>query len=570
MNPAAISLLACPVLLAVLLSGLAWPLLARRTLAPADKIVATAALSLLGVYLFSGFVYVARLPLSVHGLLPVLAVGGMAARWSEFRATWRDSAVREIGLGQAMVTGWCTGLLALVVTYSGGGWTGDWFEHWERVRFFLERGPPDTQFLGYATLTARPPLANLVTAANLALTRADFAHYQLVSTLLASLAFAPAALLARRFGGTRAIPRLALLFMVNPLFVQNATFAWTKLPAAFFLLAALVFLLHAWENERPILPALLFSACLGAAILTHYSAGPVALVFAAAWLARSRTRRSEPAWWTATATAAALGIVILVTWFGWALATYGLARTLLSNTSVQTAEASFIGQIWRVVLNLRDTLVPHFLRPIDSTLIAQASPWGWWRDWWFQACQVNLPLAAGSVAWLGIGAAVLPAWRSTGRSRRTGWLAAVVVTVLVGVAVHGARDTWGLTHICLQPVVLLGIAFLAGRWETLPRPWQAALAAGAAFDLLAGITFHFAVQNLVFERWVGPAAFGGWQTNNSESAVMNMAAKLHHHLQFFSDAVPLPPVVIAAALLALLFCASARAAWRHANPTAAR
>src|SRR5262249_59914048 len=62
-------------------------------------------------------------------------------------------------------------------------------------------------------------------------------HYQLAMTFFSSLTFLPAALLARRFGGCRgAVTALALLFMVNPMFLENATFAWTKLPAAFFVL----------------------------------------------------------------------------------------------------------------------------------------------------------------------------------------------------------------------------------------------------------------------------------------------------------------------------------------------
>ena len=89
--------------------------------------------------------------------------------------------------------------LWLVASYSGGGWTSDWFEHWERTQFFLDRWPLDTKFLGFGALPARPPLANLVTGALLAVTRQDFAHYQFFTTLLNSLAFLPAALLARRF-----------------------------------------------------------------------------------------------------------------------------------------------------------------------------------------------------------------------------------------------------------------------------------------------------------------------------------------------------------------------------------
>ncbi len=543
----------------VMVTGLAWPLVARRTLDPAEKIVATVAGSLLGIFLLGWAGFVAPWPVAIHWILPLVAGGGLAARHREIVATWHDPAARGLVLGQLIVSAWCLGWLALVTTYSGGGWAADWYEHWERTQFFLTRGPLNAVFIDHAGLTARPPLANVVTAVLLSLTHADFAHFQLFSCLLASLAFAPAALLARRFGGTAAIPVAALLFMLNPLLVQNATFAWTKLPTAFFLLSALWFFLRAWESDRPLGPALLFSACLAAAILTHYSAGPYAVVLAVAWLIRSWVRRAERPWWRATAAAAAGGVTLLATWFGWALAQYGLGGTLLANTTVQAADTSAGGQFLRIALNLRDTLVPHFLRPLDPSLITQTSPWGWWRDWFFQSYQVNLIFAFGSVAWVGLGVAVGRIWSVTPRPRRLGWTTAVAATALLGIAVHGARDTWGLAHICLQPLVLLGLAFLAGQVRSLPRPWRRALAVGAACDLAFGIMLHFGVQNLAFDRWFMPdrSPDAIFATYNS-IAYMNIAAKVQHQLAFFSDRMALPPPVIGCGLAALLAVALRR------------
>ena len=546
-------------LFGVMAAGLAWPLVARRALDPAEKIVATVALSLLAVFLFAWLGFIARLPVVLHWALPLLALGGLAARRAETAATWRDPAARALLLGQLIVTAWCLGWLALVVTYSGGGWAADWYEHWERTRHFLERGPPDAVFIDHAGVTARPPLANVVIAALLSLTRADFAHYQLVSTLLATTAFAPAALLARRFGGPAAIPVAAVLFMLNPLFVQNATFAWTKLPAAFFVLTALWFFLRTARADRPLEPALLFGASLAAAILTHYSAGPYAIVFATAWLAGSWFRCFDPAWWRATAAAGALGALLLATWFGWAFAVFGTGTTLFANTSIQAAAASAGGQLLRVAVNLRDTLVPHFLRPHDAALITQTSPWGWGRDWLFQNYQVNLLLALGSTAWLVLAAVLWRAWSGPGHTVRLRWAAAVTAAVILGVAVHGARDTWGLAHICLQPVILLGLATLAGHARHLSPPWRRALVAGAAADLALGLILHFGVQNLAFDRWFTPGrSLDAIFATYNQIAFMNIAAKVQHQLVFFSDAIALPVPLVASGLAALL----ALAVWR--------
>lgn len=538
--------------------GVGWPLFARSKLDPAEKIAASVSGSLLISFLGAWAVYAFRAPLALHWLVPGAALAGLAGRWPEFRATWADTAARELVLGQCLVTVGCLALLALVTTYSGGGWTGDWFEHWERAKFFLERQPIDTVFIGHAAVTARPPLANVVTALFLSLTRADFAHYQMFSAVLATLAFLPAALLARRFGSARSIAILAVLLLANPLFVQNATFAWTKLPTAFFVLGAISFFLRLNDDGLSTIRTLLLSVCLAGGVLTHYSAAPYVVVLAFAWLVLGFRRRLDLRWWRTTIFAVSSGTALLATWFGWAIAHYGTKTTLAANTSVQAADTHLGGQLVRIALNIRDTLVPHFLRSVDSTLIVQNGPWVALRDGWFQLYQVNLVFAFGSVASCVIALLLVREWRDARRIVRLGWLAAIVGVIALGIGVHGARDTWGLAHICLQPLVLLGLAFLAARWPVVSPLGKIALLAGAALDIIFGIALHFAVQNLAFERWAGPSAFVDWQANNSDAAVMNYAAKLQHRLAFFGDVLRVPPALVVAGLLLLLVTALRR------------
>jgi hypothetical protein len=238
---------------------------------------------------------------------------------------------------------------------------------------------------------------------------------------------------------------------------------------------------------------------------------------------------------------------VLALWFAWAFHTYGPGGTLTANTTFQAAELTPLRQAARIVRNLRDTAVPHFLRPLDTHLIAQTSPWGSWRDWLFQNYQVNLAFAFGSLAWLVLGATLARAWREYPAGVRATWTVAVAATIFLGVAVHGARDTWGLTHICLQPVVLFGLAVLAARTPKLPTSWRLVLLAGAAIDLCLGLVLHFGVQNLAFDRWFTPgrdldAIFATY----SQVAFMNIAAKVHHQLGFFADVVALPLPAVAA------------------------
>ncbi|MBL9212504.1 MAG: hypothetical protein JNL92_18735 [Opitutaceae bacterium] len=562
-------------LFTLLLAGVGWPLAARLACTPAERLVAGVALSWFGVFLVAWVVYVAALPHVVFWLLPLAAVAGAAVGGRAWRDVWRDPAAREMIVAQGVVTAWSIGWLALVATYSGGAWVGDWFGHMQRTDFFLTRGPRDVLFNGFDALTSRPPLANVVFGAFLALTRSDFAHYQLSSTFLGSLAFLPAALLVRRFlPGTAAsnsdaarpaIRILVALFLVSPMFAQNATFAWTKLHAAFFTLASFHFLLRTSAPDFP-RAGILCAVTLGAALLTHYSAGPYALVFAVVWIARGAGRWREAAWWRETLVAAAAGFAVLATWFGWALAVYGPKGTFLTNSSVTDKAATAGAQVLAALLNVRDTLVPHFLREVNWAFFLQQSPWGWWRDWFFQLYQINFVFIFGSVAWL----VILVALRSAGAAApgriRAAWTAGLVTIAVLGVMVHGGRDGWGLAHICLQPLVLLGLVFLAARWETLAPGWRRLAIAGATADVALGILLQFGAQSFLLDQWFAPhrtpaETFASY----SPHALVNWRAKLHFRRPFFGDAYAAYDVVILALLALLLVLVLWRANRRHAR-----
>ncbi len=558
-------------LFALLSVGPGWWLAARLRATPAERLVASVALSWLALFLGGWAVYVAALPHGWFWVLPALAVAGLAAGWRPLRDLGRDPEARELLLAQALLTAWCVGWLALVASYSGGGWVGDWFGHWQRAEFFLQRGPVDIRFNGFDALTSRPPLANVVFGVGLALTRPDFAHYQLVLTFLGTLAFLPAALLTRRFASaadatqrTTAIRVLAVLFLVSPMFVQNATFAWTKLHAAFFTLAALHFLLRAGATDCP-RAGILFSVTLAGALLTHYSAGPYAVVFAVAWIARGAGRWRDAAWWKETAGAALAGFAVLATWFGWALTVYGPRGTFLTNTSVTDQAATRSEQLAAAFLNVRDTLVPHFLRAVDPALIAQSSPWGAWRDWFFQLYQVNLVFIFGSLGWIAVLVALIAAARSAAVRTRIAWGAAIVAVILLGVMVHAGRDTWGLAHICLQPFVLAGLALLAARWTTLTAAWRRLVIAGAAADLALGIALQFGAQSFLLDQWLAPGrSAADTFASYSQAAQSNWRAKLHFRHGFFGDAFAGYDVLVLVLLALLLALAVARTRIRPA------
>ena len=562
----------CLLLFVGLTFGVAWPLASRLMLDPAEKLGASAMLSLLATYVITFAIYVLRLPNAALGVLPLLAAVGFIAGWKQLCLTLRDADARGLFVGQLLVSGWCIGWLSFIANYSGGGWTADWFEHWQRSRFFLEHWPQDTKFLNLYPLPARPPLANLCVGAYLGLTGITFSKYQMVMSLLNSLAFLPAALLARRFAaqpsapataGRMAIAVITLLVLLNPSFLENATFAWTKLITACFVLSGLYFFLRA-RDAAPAPAALpLCAASLAAGLLAHYSAGPYIVLLAGAWFGLNRARLRSPAFWRQTGLAAAVGGLILATWFGWSLAVYGAHTTFLSNSSVTVKAAQTGNVLVKTLLNLRDTIVPHFLRPLNRDLIAQSSPWGYWRDWFFQLYQVNLFFIFGSVAWLVILRELARSWPLALPTPRRFWTWFAAGAIVLGVAVHGARDTWGLAHICLQSLMILGLGYLAARWATLSRGWRLALVAGLAIDFCLGIALQFGVESYAIDRWLTPGRTVTETINSYSSlATMNVYAKIYGKTEFLGDVLIIPAALVLALLAGILSLAVARATRR--------
>lgn len=541
-----------------------WPVVAGWSLRPTEKLVALLTLSIVVVFLVGWAGYVWSWPPLLLWVLPGLSLLGVTFKARSFFALLRDREVRAMLMGQALVTAWCLGWLALVVNYSGGGWASDWLEHWQRAEFFVHRGAPTTLFLDLYSLTARPPLANVVTAVWLQLSSNDFAHFQLLTTAFATLVYLPCSLLVDRFAlsrqassGVRAV--LVVLLMANPLFLQNATFSWTKLPTAVFVLTSLYFYLRSTDDDAPNGAATFAAIAAAAGILAHYSGLIYAAGLAVAWVGTSAVR-SRSSFWRETIFGALAGSALLATWFAWALATFGLRGTFYSNTSVTEIDRAPAQQLLRILLNLRDTLIPHFLRPLDSTLIAQRNAWGYWRDWCFQLYQVNLWFAFGTMAAAAILFTAAKSLKSPRSATRRFWLTYLPTIVVGGIAVHGARDHWGLTHICLQPLVLLGLTYLASQWHLFSETLKRWLIAGGICDFVLGVVLHFGIENTAFERWGSASArLPGWASGYSETFSLNLRTKLHFHLTFIGDRYSGEVLLMLALLSAILTLALVRA-----------
>jgi hypothetical protein len=545
--------------------GLSRPFMDRLRLGPAETLVAGVGLSLVMAWAIAWAVFVSGLSLGWYWLLPALGLAGLLAGRRGMGRLLADASSRDLILGQLAVSGWCLGWLAFVRVYSGGAWMGDWYEHWERAFFFLRRWPASGRlFIGLYELPARPPLANVLAAAFMRTTRVDYPHYQIVMAALCSLAYLPVGLLAGRFGGPRASRLAAVILMLNPLFMENATFPWTKLPAVFFILSGLYFFLRVRDREATSARAAILCALLfGGAILTHYSAGPYVVVIGIAWVAMGPAWGWSRAYLRMTAASVGAGACVLAPWFIWSVSHYGWTGTFLSNTSVTALEHVHGNHLVDMALNLRDTLVPPQIRRFKGPLLVQSSPWGRVRDQAFVCYQLNLLLALGCVAWL---ATCREAWRSAGaaaRHDRRFWIGSVTGFVLVSIAVFGDREHYGIGQICLQSVVLLGLGFLAARWEDLGRGWRIALVAGWLVDFCLGIALQFAAEDFAIDRWISPgSSLDAVARTYNPVAADNYTQKVNAHLGFLADVLPASSLTVLILLCLVFFWALIRAGRR--------
>lgn len=539
-----------------------------------EQFVVVVAMSLLAVFLTAFGLYLIGLPDGYRWAVTAGCVACIGFRYHEFLRMLAHPLVRAQVAGLCLVLAHSLLLQASIRNYNGLLWVGDWYEHFERTLFFIQRpDPPAARFLSFLsgpdagyTLTARPPFMNVLTAHVIAHGTPSFAAFQLVSTWLNALACLPVMAIAGRCAALfhvrpeRGVLAAAAAITLLPSFAENATFTWTKLLAAFYVLAAvlLVSRRHAIASPERLVLAGTF---LGAGVAVHYSSAiytvvmGVAVVIMAAFDDLPGVRSGWRGRMTRSCIAAvAFGlpqVVVLLPWLGFSWATFGLRKTLASNTAVTDAAGMTpLENLWKIASNCFDTLAPHFLRerpPLIVALMAQPNPSAALRDWWFAPLQVNFPMAVGTVTQVvaaGIAVWLLAlSWSSRKAARRGAfWVWLFAAGFLLGVAVHGARDMIGLAHICLQPLILIAVGVSAAALPYLPRLVRLLALAGLAWDYLVGAVLHFWLEHLPVEVFVsedpnGSRTFGN-QFGIEGAANANAALKQTYHLAFLADAWP--------------------------------
>lgn len=555
------------VLFAVALGGLSLPWLPLlRRWPEAERPTLAVGLGLIAGYLAVFAAYGAGARLGWFWLAPLAGwIWTLSRQRPATREFFRDSATRAALKLYAIVALWCLGCHALIVTYSGAAWQVDWWEHYDRTHFFLAHWPLGFRFADIYPLTARPPLVNLWSAALLSGSGGAFYHHQIFLTLLSCLVVLPLAALVQRWRGTNAsLPLLALVLMACPVFMQNATFPWTKLVAAFFVLAAW---LQLTATRGELTPARYLGAALAlaAGVLAHYSVGPWICALALAWIAtRAGELRDAPAR-RAIGIGALAAALLLATWIGWAVAHYGWRSTFADNTTVSLAPGGTLAErAARAGANLFHTLWPVSTVGLHHPMLAQDSALGRLRDQWFILYQLKLWWTLGLAGGVVLVAAL---WRE--RPGRTALFATVasVAVILIGTVTHSQPDVLGLAHIALQPLTLLALAWLVARADGFPRGLRWLWGAGLAADFALGVALHFGVQSGWLDRWLRSVAPADIWRSYTQAAAVGFENKVNLHLTFLAD---LASAVWAGALLAAALFLLARFAREMTSPDRSR
>ncbi|HZN02769.1 MAG TPA: hypothetical protein VFD06_04185 [Candidatus Polarisedimenticolia bacterium] len=572
-----------PIVFGLSAFGPGYRLVRRAGWPPLETAVAGLALSVLLVGQASFVIGLLWLPAVWRVLLLVACAAATIASVPEVvRLVRSDAGARTALVWFAILAVWGVGLQACVRNYSGGNIVYDWLDHYERSKFFLGFQPTDKLFSG-ALLPARPPLMNAFAAQILALTRPRFPCYQMTAALLGLLAYFPMLLVARLFSASRGLPRiLAVVLMFQPMFLQNVSYSWTRMTAVFFTLSAIGFYVSGWragDGRR----TLMAFACGAGAILTHYSSAPYVLFLALHFLLFALPRRPRPFRELAAIVVAAT--LVLLPWLAWASAVYG-RETVVSAGLRSSGKPlpTFGANVLKAALNLRDTFVPPLLRDVPHDPEQQSWGWGRIRDEAFLMYQGNLPLALGSLAALFLATEALRAWRRRRAAERAGagrasepergppadswrfWVSLAAFVILTGIGVQGGRDPFGLAHTAQQPLVMIGVSFLAARFGTWLR-WQRLLAAaGLLLDALLGVLLQFWLQSYSLDlpsNWRGPLGLT-FKDLTRMMATWNWGEKVSGRHLFVADAIGgigwvLLPV------LALLFAVAAATLLRQAS-----
>lgn len=531
-------LFATPIITLVLHLGTGLFILRRSRLNPPEKLLASLGISGIVVYLVGFIGYLLdEVPLTSYIILSVSIICLGLSR-TTIRSMAANHQVRKIVFATACLMIWAMVLMSLIRCYSGALWYGDWFEHYERTQLFARANQIDVnhRFLnGLYDLPARPPLQNVVAAIATAPAQTHFDSFVFAMTTL-NVLIAPAGMLllptmARR--GRRAVLIYAALLALSPMFVQNATFAWTKLYAGFYALTGLYFYLRAFRQPQS--RYLLFSALFFAAgTMVHYSIVPYAIVLLIPLFGRMLSGKLE--YWERAIIPLLTALLLISTWVVFSVYYFGFSGTIYTNTTItDTSRLTLVENLIKIARNLRGTFVPTWS---EDTRLAQGGV-GYWRDRFFLFYQTTLPLMLGIA---GICLFVTSRFWRNAKPSSAFWIYYIATVSIIGVMVHGGAVMFGgLAHVGLTPLAVHGIGVVAiALLGIRDKFWLRLITLGYLIDAVFGILIHWFLQSRTIPLSIVDGV-ARWDSdpNLTMAAYSNLILKKNWNLLFPLDHWPM-------------------------------
>lgn len=532
---------------AVAIIGLGLPLSRRLPFSAGERLSANIAISLTLLYLIGFATYLSPLPWSAMWLVTIVSAGFIGIYRYEIKSWWSDGPTRCIIVAWLFLCAWSLALALVIAQYAGGNWINDWIEHYQRVMFFLDKRPADYVLQSSYTFPARPPLVNAAIAAIQAQVGPGYPAFQILITIISTLAFFPLALFVLRFskGWKPAVYLLAVGLACNPMFTQNVTYSWTKLPAAIFILLAIYLYVEGWHRDDRLRIICGFAA-IAAGVLAHWSAAPFLLFLAMHYSFYLFWKRRRPVRELAAIMLA--GFIVLTTWFGWAVYTYGLAnafRNPSSGSYVDPSKDVDVGSIasFPVVGDLLiSTLVPFPLR--ESLPVSPVSSLDVFHTTIFVSYQSCILTAAGLgvlIALVVLGVLAVKRRVSTQWSMILFWLLLPVFVLMFSISTHVFSQPFGVAQLCMQSLVYLAIGLVVAKLRDLPRPFRILLIAAWLVELCVGVLLHFYMQSQEIEVTRVAAEGGGFRVSPHELgryATANALRKANAELTYLFDLLP--------------------------------
>jgi hypothetical protein len=533
----------------------------RLPWAPAERLPAALGLSFCLLYGTSFLIFLGGWAPEGYLVVSGICLACTALCAADLARLWRNRDVRRQCMAFGALFLWGFLLLSLIRHYSGGICSVDWLEHYQRTLYFIVHPAQPPQWNGLP-VPSRPPFMNLLAAHFLGHffskdflihggdSGLGFELFQVIFLYLNLLIVFPLCLMLRLFDrrGMGNLPVLIVLLMSNPLLWWNVTWTWTKVFTGFYVISALWFYLAGLRKNDWARTALAFFF-LAAGSLAHFSAGPYALAIGVHYF--GFVFRGTRFQWRALAVGGLAASALMATWFGYSAYAFGPKSTFTSNSTSRGFAADTLDQnALKIVHNIAYSIVPHPLhvsRPTFDESLGQPSKVGYFRDYVLMIWNPNFILSMGSVGGFLVIYLILRLLRSSPSGKphagRSFWLPFIIISALAGIAVHPTEDAFGVAHICGQPLIYLGVTFLAARFWTLPRAAQWLAIAACLVDFALGILLQFHVEHqvikltapivsndaLVQARWTPP------DNDLSKWAGFNWKAKMLTHVVYLGD-----------------------------------